>query len=212
MNLSMENYEIRGPLDPCLIDRLVDGELPEAQRRQLLLRLETETDGWRRCALAFLEAQNWRQALAPLAASACAVPRPVILPERPGRKRSAWQSFATLTALAASLVAAFTLGWALHRSPWENPNPDSMAQEKPIPSPPVEPLKPPEIDLAAQDPPLPSPRESSSPLDPVVKQWEQRGYHAERQERLVSMKLPDGRKVEVPVHEVRLKYIGDRTY
>ena len=44
-------------------DLLVDGELSEADRRALLLQLEHEPDGWRRCALAFLEAQCWRAEL-----------------------------------------------------------------------------------------------------------------------------------------------------
>jgi anti-sigma factor RsiW len=43
-----------------LIDRLVDGELPSDERRRLLLSLESQPEGWRRCALAFIEAQTWR--------------------------------------------------------------------------------------------------------------------------------------------------------
>lgn len=45
------------------IDRLVDGELSDADRRELLSRLETEPGGWRACALAFLEAQTWSEAI-----------------------------------------------------------------------------------------------------------------------------------------------------
>jgi hypothetical protein len=47
----------------ALIDRLVAGELTEVERRELLLSLESEPDGWRRCALAFLEDQAWRTRL-----------------------------------------------------------------------------------------------------------------------------------------------------
>jgi anti-sigma factor RsiW len=46
--------------DQRLLDRLVDGELNDAERRELLLRLERTPDGWRWCAAAFLEAQAWR--------------------------------------------------------------------------------------------------------------------------------------------------------
>jgi len=51
----------RGPHDQRLLDMLVDGELADDQRRELLVRLNETPDGWRRCALAFLEAQSWRR-------------------------------------------------------------------------------------------------------------------------------------------------------
>jgi hypothetical protein len=44
-------------------DRLVDDELNEEERRELLGRLDDEPGGWRQCALAFLEAQCWKQSL-----------------------------------------------------------------------------------------------------------------------------------------------------
>jgi len=54
------NEDLLTPDDIRMLDRLVDGELNESERRTLLLRLEHSPDGWRRCALAFLEAQSWR--------------------------------------------------------------------------------------------------------------------------------------------------------
>jgi hypothetical protein len=56
------------PLDEDLIDLLVDGELDDSQRRELLKSLDQKPDGWRRCALAFLEAQCWKQTLGRLVA------------------------------------------------------------------------------------------------------------------------------------------------
>jgi hypothetical protein len=49
--------------EDVLIDRLVDGELSADQRRELLASLESQPGGWRRCALAFVEAQVMRQEL-----------------------------------------------------------------------------------------------------------------------------------------------------
>ena len=60
MNLSDEQR------DAMLIDRLVDGELSGDERRHLLASLEAQPDGWRRCALAFVEAQTWRGAMGSL--------------------------------------------------------------------------------------------------------------------------------------------------
>src|SRR5262245_34529426 len=51
------------PIDQRLLDRLVDGELDVAGRRELLKALDDQPGGWRRCALAFLEAQAWRSDL-----------------------------------------------------------------------------------------------------------------------------------------------------
>ncbi len=57
----MKEFEDRIP--EVVIDRLVDGELAPEEQRQLLRSLEGEKDGWRRCALAFLEARAWSKHL-----------------------------------------------------------------------------------------------------------------------------------------------------
>jgi anti-sigma factor RsiW len=192
-----------------LIDRLVDGELTDRDRHALLVRLETEPEGWRRCALAFLEAQSWRESLAPLATPTPVLAGPAHPPNRKDRGARPWRPVARLTALAASLVLTFALGWASHGSPATSSPEDEIARrEGSVPAPPQ-----PEPDrLALPEGPTLSSAERVAALAPVVKQWEQRGYQAETQTRLVSLKLRDGRKVDVPVHEVRLRYVGDRTY
>ncbi|MDO5554611.1 MAG: hypothetical protein Q4G68_12710 [Planctomycetia bacterium] len=48
------------PEDRLAIDLLVDGELDEEARRELLLRLDSINGGWRVCAIAFLESQCFR--------------------------------------------------------------------------------------------------------------------------------------------------------
>lgn len=45
------------PEDRFLLELLVDGELEEPQRRDLLLKLDRIPEGWRCCAIAFLESQ-----------------------------------------------------------------------------------------------------------------------------------------------------------
>jgi hypothetical protein len=49
--------------DQHLLDLLVDGELDDVRRRELLTRLDAEPEGWRRCALAFLEHRAWQDTL-----------------------------------------------------------------------------------------------------------------------------------------------------
>jgi hypothetical protein len=107
-------------IDERLLDRLVDGELLPEERRELLAAVETQPGGWRRCALAFLEAQTWRQEMrqfvvAPSAgetAAASAVCEPPVVKQivttnpEPPRRSQAVRWFA----IAASLAIAFGLG------------------------------------------------------------------------------------------------------
>lgn len=50
-------------IDEATLNRLVDGELDEPEYRRTLLRLDVEPDGWKRCALAFLEHQALQREL-----------------------------------------------------------------------------------------------------------------------------------------------------
>jgi hypothetical protein len=215
MSTPETNHQAPGAGDDRLIDRLVDGELPDAERRQLLLRLEAEPDGWRRCALAFLEAQSWREAFTPLASPAPPVPRtrPAARPNPEGSRPGSWRPVARLTGLAAGFAAAFVLGWALRGKPAE-PTPHFPVAQGEASAPAVAAQAPPSApaDGPTREPQPPRPAQPPARLDSVVKQWEQRGYQAETQKRLISMELKDGRKVDVPVQEVRLRYVGDRTY
>jgi hypothetical protein len=95
-----------------VLDRLVDGELSQAERRELLAALDDEPGAWRRCALAFLEAQSWRWQLGQLkgdallaATTAQNAPRGASV--APNRRGAFWGS---LLAIAASLLVAFGLG------------------------------------------------------------------------------------------------------
>jgi hypothetical protein len=99
-----------------LLDRLVDGELSQSERRQLLESLDKRPDGWRRCALAFLEAQSWREEMGQVAGGlACdtnqlKLPASSVIPSRTSR----WSSVTIWLAMAASLLVAFGLGLMQH--------------------------------------------------------------------------------------------------
>jgi hypothetical protein len=97
------------PDDPRL-DLLVDGELPEAERRRLLAALEETPGAWRRCALAFLEAQAWRQEMAAIGRQQRPEPQAARAVTWRGFRRSNW---GTLLAVAASFLIAFGLGVVL---------------------------------------------------------------------------------------------------
>jgi hypothetical protein len=99
------------------LDRLVDGELSEADRRTMLLNLEREPEGWRRCALAFLEAQCWTQELGLMARSPERMERepekavsPVCLASRIGRPAAWRRHVATALTMGACFLIALALG------------------------------------------------------------------------------------------------------
>jgi len=122
--------------DDTRLDRLVDDELNEEERRELLGRLDDEHGGWRRCALAFLEAQCWRETLAETpnlrdSLSAALQPAKKSAGLRPAEKnagetpalqgetprRSPWIGrLSTLSAMAASFLVAMWLGSLAHRA------------------------------------------------------------------------------------------------
>jgi hypothetical protein len=227
-----DNEPGRGTTDDRLIDRLVDGELPEDERRALLLRLEAEPDGWRRCALAFLEAQAWRHSLGGLAREVSGTkPTGVILslPETPRRLLAP-----RLAAWAAGLLAAFALGWTTAGS--SRPHTPQVADlPSPVPSPPSrgpESQKPPTAvahqevarpEAAPRPDPAPAkalavPGPSGRPAGPstpavpayVRSLLERRGYLVEERRGMV-IGVSGGRRVVIPAEKVKIRYVGRRT-
>ncbi len=98
------------------LERLVDGELSEPRRRELLSGLDREPEGWRRCALAFLEGQSWCEAMRSMkgAAPSHALSSNPATP--PARRRSWLARYSTLLATAASFfvaLAASSIVWPI---------------------------------------------------------------------------------------------------
>ncbi len=215
--------------DDRLIDRLVDGDLPEPDRHALLLRLDAEPDGrgWRRCALAFLEQREWSAALGEFVREAEPVPVPAV----PIRSRSA--RWLRPTARAAALLAAFGLGWSASR----RPEPTTPLAAPPAPAiatadPPSPPVETPSADPprpSQDDRPVPGPRERfrlasqrlapppAEPGPPIVPDYlrsrlERQGYRLEQAPGLAAVELNDGRRVVVPVEKVQVRYVGRPTF
>ena len=111
-----------------ILDRLVDGELSQDQRRELLAALDDEPGAWRRCALAFLEAQTWRWQLSQRAAEPLVAQAATSAPAAPrNATRSRW---GVSLAIAASLFVAFVLG-VRYQSAGQRLEPDNVARSAP---------------------------------------------------------------------------------
>lgn len=104
--------------DDALFDRLVDGELSAIERQQLLASLDHREDGWRRCALAFLESQAWGGEFKRMMTEPTAQPsRVVTLPQETSTNVTATRWLA----IAAGLLVAFLVGWLTNSPSVQNP-------------------------------------------------------------------------------------------
>lgn len=223
------------------IDMLVDGELSEPDRRALLARLDQQPDGWRRCALAFLEAQCWREALGPVASShgadeaAASVPVGEEARSVP-RRSSPWlRSAGTLLAMAASFVAALGLGiWArpLWRPHGDEPStalvrvPEaggSDATGRPSPWRMVTLSVPNGDQRTSQSIRLPAMERDRldeswlnslpGPLSSdVLQMLRQTGHQVEHSRELLPVPLQDGRKLVIPIDQIEVRPVGNRAY
>ncbi|WP_165249461.1 hypothetical protein [Paludisphaera soli] len=196
-----------------LLDRLVDGDLAPAELREALTAVEAAPDGWRRCALALLEARCLDHALREPAPA----PKPTFAVAAPSRRRFR-------PALAASLaLACFGSGWLVGGGgpgPVDEPEPPAplVARAEPSPESPEPPPEAPQPQPEAPQPP-PAPVRLASwvvnqPLpvsDAERAALEARGYRLDQQRRLVSARLADGRRVVVPVDRLGLRYVGGAT-
>jgi hypothetical protein len=215
-----------------VLDRLVDGELSADERRALLAWLDDEPGAWRRCALAFVEAQSWRWQLSRLAAEplVCKTSADVLAATQKRRRRF-WE---LSLAVAAGLLVAFGLGT------WFTSTQSAPTAEVVTPA-------PARIELATETEPEPAaPAAEESPkwetltlaatdgVDPADQfqlrvldsnesdeGWsldeqselpaslqsllEASGLQVERQRRLLPIDLSDGRRMVVPVEEINIR-------
>src|SRR5688500_12704478 len=94
----MMNYYFM-PEDSQLLDRLIDDELTDAERRELLLRLARTPDGWRRGALALPAKQAWRCEAQAFAAGA---PPTAVRPSLASTAARGWRGSVVWMPLAAA--------------------------------------------------------------------------------------------------------------
>ena len=135
--------------DELLVERLVDGEATDEELEKIVDRLDETVDGWRYCALAFLEAQSFRAALKGYSDADQGVvsqnaPRPELRRSRPTIAKS-WRE-RSLSAAAGFLVAAVAIGGFMkfNQSPTAPSTPDVPLASN-APSVPNDPLEVPSV-------------------------------------------------------------------
>jgi hypothetical protein len=224
-----------------LIDKLIDDELDEDQRRQLLSGLDAQPDGWRTCALAFLEAQAWRrgmksslelvgQVVAASRGNTSAASRfPAVVP---GRKPD---RFAVLywPSLAAAILVSFATGVASQRFLPHNlanggphVGPSHAATESNLdllnvanteatnvrPAHSHTTVLPLALPDSVETPSGPEGEYASALREQMLGILERSGSHIRREHRVVPIHLRDGRRAILPVEDVYVTPVSGMTY
>ena len=231
---------LKTPDDDVRFDRLVDGALSPAEYKIFVAALDEEPGGWRRCAMAFLEAQAWGKEFAAIRRAeqdAPFVPPPAEV--KGTHQRHNWFAAGSVLCAAASLVLAFGLGIFTHGRVFTPRNidgiatsPSSKAALKPEVSPTApaekegidqvrlvidrgEGLSPQEIVVSLQD--AAEPGSNFVPAEPaisdrVLRSLQLRGHKIDRQQEYIPIDLQDGRQVILPVEEYRITPVSSKSY
>ena len=218
------------------IDRLVSGELDKTGRRELVQRLNTEADAWKRCALAYMEAQSWQRAFGELVEESGPVVEPLKPTPQPDAKPRSQR-----TVLAAGLLLGIVLGlgsafgWSvIHGSP--QPDSDNIARpddrQQPVPNRKKSPIPNDEqqpfvglvqvttngvqetaFAVAAIEGNVQNVDFAPAKLPEYERQvWARRGYRIEQHRKVVRVLLADGKRLQFPVDWNNLRYVGERIY
>lgn len=259
--------------EQVMIDRLVDGELSDDERRRYLESLDQDPARWRRVALGFIESQCCAQALGeltsmlsspePQRASASVHRETVMQPQAVASPNTATdeqeqaqvqsengrmpQGEAGLSQAAgahrrrqrllrwapviASVAVAFSLGFVAQSrwSDWAERSSRRLPSPRMVGGFPVEPVANHMSAFEARGngpsrtiklPLVPgSPtanhwlRESDKVVSPELEQSLFRyGHRVSEQRRVYPVQLKDGRRILVPVKDIKLKYVGNYGY
>ncbi|MFZ5832683.1 MAG: hypothetical protein ACOY3P_21560 [Planctomycetota bacterium] len=237
------NTEERLPVDfdDRVLDLLVDGELSEPERRKLLTSFDAEPGAWRRCALAFLEAQEFAKTmprlLEPATHTSPAKPAAVVASAK--RKGLPLGTAGTLLAMAASfLLAVWITGagqqvWRAGQSlgdlvagnrpdadrarPGASPDETGKWRTVTVAFPSSEGGPPAAVDVPAI--------ESNSLNEDWLQQFPpvltrdardrlgRAGYYVSQQRNMMPpVPMNDGRKFVAPVDRVEVQFVGDKAY
>jgi hypothetical protein len=227
--------------DDILFDRLVDGELSDVERRHLLSSLDGRPDGWRSCAIAFLEAQSLREGMGQIVHDADASTAATMLPVSPAAagRSNTMATAGRWLAIAAGLMLAFTLG--VKQRPGEvplatnSPNVDAPGRIVTLTQPPAGnqgdanqdddaltlwvrddagqtlPLRVPLVDAGTLDQRLGTEFQTSVP-SAVRDHLQNRGYQVESKRRYAPLWLENGRPMMVPVEDTKIVPVKENVY
>lgn len=228
--------------DDILFDRLVDGELSLAERRALIRSLDSRPDGWRKCALVFLESQSWQNEVRALTAtptsSIASTKRKESSAPTLTEKRISMRTAAQWFAVAAGLLIAFRMGNLQHGGTTNSvvnvpvPVNSQMASVQSLPQAPAPTAAKPSdaLNLWVRDDSgqvrrVRVPLVDASALDPALglqfqtgvpddvrNRLQNQGLTVQSKRRFAPMWLDNGRPMIVPVEDTKIVPVSNRAY
>ena len=223
--------------DDTRFDRLVDGQLSAEEYRALVASLDDEPGGWRRCALAFLEAQVLGQELVAIRRDVTTT-APSLAASRSAKSPIATIAWKHYLAMAASLLVALALGlalpplWRWSAPPDVGPPTQIVGRGPAALQPPAEPDGQPRavasarlvvsgpggVTEAGELPIYELSGSSGDWLDQqalplmLLDELARRGHRVERQQQYVPVDLGDGRRAVIPVEAIQITPVSRRAY
>lgn len=223
--------------DDAALDLLVDGELTDEQTRWLLAALDESSDGWRRCALSFVEAQSWNRDLSAIRETSLAGEADPVAQFAPSRRIAPKRLVPLLLTAAASVLIALAAGIGIGQSwqgeaplpPLVTPGKSAQPVDHPSGGAIIAKAVPSETVLQAALRPnddrdgesfqlpvyLPDQvsedylRDTPPPLSARLQQALARsGHEAFVQREWIPVPLEDGNQIVFPVDRVQLRYVG----
>ncbi|MEQ1906233.1 MAG: hypothetical protein ABL888_18760 [Pirellulaceae bacterium] len=216
-----------------LIDLLVADELDESHRTRLIHWLEESPERWRKCGLAFLEAQIWQASFHEIATDKIVAIQPVVLQTAPkALTRNNWVG----AVVAAGLVLAFVGGywWPKSKTSGEiaarTTHVPSVADNQGDHELTLEDLENQMLSVdvfRASDSgpmqkiqvPIQAVKNEATVADvnddlpaEVRRHWESRGFRLKQGQRFLPAKLPDGQQVMLPINQIVADFIGKKVY
>jgi hypothetical protein len=206
--------------------------LPKDETRALLERLDAAPDGWKQCALAFLEAQAWQRTFRTLLPEA---DQPVSVRENAAvAARRSRGLVAAVAVCGIAIGAGLAAVWqSLHdssgpRQTVRQAGAEGNVQDGGGTSAPVR-ERPPVKGLIrvsnngvtetayslldVSQPELAPVELSPKPLTDYDRQlWERKGYRIEQHRKVVFVELADGERFRFPVEWTNYRYVGQRVY
>ena len=205
------------------IDRLVDGELNESQLRELLIHCEEGSDRWRDVALAFVESQMVRHELSAFRQHLPSADR--VSPSPVATRANSHPTWNRIFSVAAAMIFAIGIGYGLGHFTKQNPgnavvkvdgnqSTSDLVNDDRLTVPEEDSLlmlvhdrqqdrlKPIEVPLLPEHQAFVE--ESPIPVD-MVEAFKKAGHQIHQTRRYVPIELHDGRRVLLPVDDVRVQ-------